>query len=42
MSVIPETPADADEADRVEQHAMVLGRDEDDYPHEPSGVGWSW
>jgi hypothetical protein len=31
---------DADEADRLEQHAPVLGDDEDDYPHEPTEVGW--
>jgi hypothetical protein len=41
VSEIPETPGDADEADRLEQHATVLGDHEDDYPHEPSGVEWS-
>jgi hypothetical protein len=40
VSEIPETPGDTDEADRLEQHATVLGDHEDDYPHEPSGVGW--
>ena len=34
--VIPETPADADEADRLEQQAAVLDDHEDDYPHQPS------
>jgi hypothetical protein len=42
VSVIPETLEDTvDEADRLEQHAAVLGGDEDDYPHQPSEVGWS-
>ena len=40
-SAIPETPGDADEADRSEQHAPVHGDDDDDYPHEPTEVGWS-
>jgi len=42
VSVIPETLEDTvDEADRLEQHAAVLGGDEDDYPHQPSEVRWS-
>jgi hypothetical protein len=36
VSEIPETQSDADEADRLEQHATVLGEDEDDYPHQSS------
>jgi hypothetical protein len=31
----------ADEADQMEQHAPVLGDDEDDYPHEPGDEQWS-
>lgn len=31
----------ADEADRVEQHTEVAGEDEEDYPSEPSPVGWT-
>jgi hypothetical protein len=41
IATIPDTPGDAvDEADRLEQHAAVFGGDEDDYPHQPTGVGW--
>jgi hypothetical protein len=39
-SAASEALGDADEADRLEQHAPVLGDDEDDYPHEPTEVGW--
>ena len=35
------TLEDADDADRVEQHTPVPGGDEDDYPHDPTAVGWS-
>jgi hypothetical protein len=41
VTAIPEAPVDADEADRLEQHAPVLGGDEDDYPHEADGAEWS-
>jgi hypothetical protein len=43
VSPIPETPADndADEADRLEQHATVPGDYEDDYPHDPAQQAWS-
>jgi hypothetical protein len=41
VSELPEPPADADEADRLEQHATVPAGDEDDYPHEPIGAGCS-
>ena len=38
---IAETPGDADEADRLEQHATVSGDPADDYPRERFGLGWS-
>jgi hypothetical protein len=40
-SPVADTRGDADEADRIEQHAAVLVDDEDDYPHEVLSSGWS-
>jgi len=41
LSAIPQADGDTiEEADRLEQHACMLGDDEDDYPHERLGVGW--
>jgi hypothetical protein len=41
MPLTRETLGDADEADRAEQHAGVLGDQEDDYPHQPTVPRWS-
>jgi hypothetical protein len=41
VSAALEKSDDADDADRLEQHTSLLGDDEDDYPREPSGTGWS-
>ncbi len=42
VSAIHDTPSEAvEEVDRLEQHAAVIGDDEDDYPHEADGAGWS-
>lgn len=42
VSAIHDTASDAvEEADRLEQHAAVIGDDENDYPHETDRAGWS-
>jgi len=40
-SAAPQTTADANEADQLEQQTAVPGDDEDDYPHEALPARWS-